>query len=230
MNPTYYDGLFSQKQKILQEFLDAAEAKGSPTVISHLYKAGQALFHSGTQPFGVYYIHHGLVKLFKSGKAGRQHITYMGAAGDLFGYRALLAGELYKVSAEALVDSKLSFIERDFFMDFLKKDKLLPHLLLKTLSLELGDVEDRLLGAVQVPAEQRVARVLHFLMKNYGVSAEGFLNIQLSRSDMAQLSDTADETLMRYLGDLEDKKMILRSKKKIKILDPGAIRNEAGIG
>lgn len=229
MNSTYYDDLFPQKQKILQGLLDAAEEAGSPIVNEHVYKAGQTLFHTGTQPFGVYYLHHGLVKLFKSGRAGRQHITYMGAAGDLFGYRALLAGELYKITAEALVDSKVSFIEKDFFVDFLKKDKLLSHLLLKTLSVELGDVEDRLVGAVQVPAEQRVARVLHFLMKNYGVSAEGFLNIQLSRSDMAQLSDTADETLMRYLGDLEDKKMILRSKKRIKILDSQALRTEAGI-
>ena len=229
MNPTYYDDLFPQKTKILQGLLDSAQAKGSPTLTDHVYRAGETLFHTGTQPFGVYFLHHGLVKLFKSGKAGRQHITYMGAAGDLFGYRALLAGELYKITAEALVDSKVSFIEKDFFVEFLKKDKLLSHLLLKTLSVELGDVEDRLVGAVQVPAEQRVARVLHFLMKNYGVSAEGFLNIQLSRSDMAQLSDTADETLMRYLGDLEDKKMILRSKKKIKILDAGALRKEAGI-
>lgn len=230
MNTTFYDGLFSQKPKVLQGLLNAAEKKGSPVITEHVYKAGQVVFHSGTEPFGVHYLHHGLVKLYKSGKAGRQHITFMGAAGDLFGYRALLAGELYKVTAEALSDSKIAFIEKDFFVDFLKKDDLLSHLLLKSLSVELGELEDRLMGASQVPAEQRVARVLHFLMKNYGVSPEGFLNIELSRSDMAQLSDTADETLMRYLGDLEDKKLILRSKKKIKILDPEAIQKEAALG
>lgn len=230
MISTFYDGLFSQKHKILKGLLDAAAKKGSPIVTEHLYKAGQAIFHAGTEPFGVHYLHSGLVKLYKSGKAGRQHITFMGASGDLFGYRALLAGELYKVTAEALADSKIAFIEKEFFVDFLQKDALLSHLLLKSLSVELGELEDRLIGAAQVPAEQRVARVLHFLAKSYGVRPDGFLNIELSRADMARLSDTADETLMRYLGDLEDKKLILRSKKKIKVLNPEAIRKEAGIG
>ena len=229
MNPTFYDDLFSQKHAILKRLLDAARKKGGAGVTEHVYPGGQVLFHAGTQPFGVYYLHHGLVKLFKSGKAGRQHITYMGASDDLFGYRALLAGEPYKVTAEALVDCKTSFIERDSFLDFLKKDALLSHLLLKTLSVELGDVEDRLVGAVQVPAEQRVARVLHFLAKNHGVNADGFLKIELSRSDMARLSDTADETLMRYLGYLEKMKLIRRVKKKIKILDMEAVRKEAGL-
>src|ERR1035441_6818370 len=185
MNPTFYDGLFAQKHKILQKLLEAAAKKGAPVVTEHLYKHGQDIFYAGTEPFGVYYIHHGAVKLFKSGKAGRQHITFMGGKGDLFGYRALLAGELYKVTAESLVDSKIAFIEKEYFVDYLGKDPRLAHLLLKSLSVELGDVEDRLLGAVQVPAEKRVARVLCFLMKNYGVKSDGFLNMELSRTEMS---------------------------------------------
>ncbi len=230
MNPTFYDGLFPEKQKTFKRLLAAASKKGAPVVTEHLYKAGQVVFHAGTEPFGVYFIHHGIVKLYKSGKAGRQHITYMGATGDLFGYRALLAGELYKITAETLVDSRLAFMEKEFFIDFLKQDETLAHLLLKTLSVELGDVEDRLVGAVSVPAEKRVARLLHFLAKNYGIDSKGFLNIGLSRSEMAQLSDIADETLMRYLSDLEAKSLVLRVKRKIKILKPEELQKEAGIG
>jgi CRP-like cAMP-binding protein len=65
-------------------------------------------------------------------------------------------------------------------------------------------------------------------MKNYGVKSDGFLNMELSRTEMSELSDTAPETLMRYLGDLEKKKMLLREKKRIKILKPEAIQREAG--
>jgi CRP-like cAMP-binding protein len=229
MNPTFYDGLFAEKHRILQGLLEAASKVGAPVLTEHLYRPGQDIFYAGTEPFGVHYIHHGAVKLFKSGKAGRQHITFLGGKGDLFGYRALLAGELYKITAESLVDSKISFIEKEFFIDFLEKDKRLVHLLLKSLSMELGDVEERLVGAAQVPAEQRVSRVLCFLMKNYGVDPEGFLNLELSRTDMSELSDTAPETLMRYLGGLEKKKLILREKKRVKILKPEAIQKEAGL-
>jgi CRP-like cAMP-binding protein len=229
MGAEFYAKLFHQKKAILQGLLDAASKKGAPIVTEHLYKAKQTIFYTGNEPFGVYFIHHGVVKLMKSGKAGRMHITYMGGAGDLIGYRALLAGELYKVTAESHHHAKVSFIQRDFFLDYLCKNHDLSHFLLKMLSVELGDVEDRLVGAAQVSAEQRVARVLCFLLRNYGLEADGLLKIALSRTEMSELSDTAAETLMRCLSDLEKRKMITREGKGIRILKEEALQDAAGL-
>ncbi|HTB21242.1 MAG TPA: Crp/Fnr family transcriptional regulator [bacterium] len=225
----FYGHVLREKKAIMHGLLAAAEKKGPPVLTEHLYKAGQTIFYTGNEPFGVYFIHHGLVKLMKTGKAGRMHITYMGGAGDLFGYRALLAGELYKITAESHHHAKVSFIQRDFFLDYLRKDKDLSHFLLKTLSIELGDVEDRLVGAAQVSAEQRVARVLCFLLRNYGLEHDGLLKIELSRTDMSELSDTAAETLMRCLSDLEKRKMIKRDGKGIRILKEQDLQDEAGL-
>lgn len=225
----YYAGLFQQKSSVFHRLLDAAAKKGAPILTEHLYKAGQTVFYTGNEPFGVYFIHHGVVKLMKSGRAGRMHITYMGGAGDLFGYRALLAGELYKITAESHHHAKISFIQKDFFLNYLRKDKDLSHFLLKTLSVELGDVEDRLVGAAQVSADRRVARVLCFLERTYGLEADGLLKIELSRMDMSELSDTAAETLMRCLSDLEKRSMIERDGKGIRILKKGALQAEAGL-
>jgi CRP-like cAMP-binding protein len=228
MAADFYGDLLAQKGPILKRLLDAAVKKGSPTVTEHHYQAGQLIFYAGNEPFGVYYIHHGVVKLLKSGKAGRMHITYMGGAGDLFGYRALLAGELYKVTAESHHSTKVSFIKKEFFLEHLRKDRELSHLLLKLLSVELGDVEDRLVGAAQVSAEQRVARVLCFLVRTYGLEQSGRLRIELSRTDMSELSDTASETLIRCLADLEQRALIARDKEGLRILDLEALVQEAG--
>jgi len=225
----FYGQVLGHKKTILGGLLAAAAKKGPPVLTEHLYKAKQNIFYTGNEPFGVYFIQHGLVKLLKSGKAGRMHITYMGGPGDLFGYRALLAGELYKISAESHHDAKVSFIQRDFFLDYLVKDPDLAHFLLKALSVELGDVEDRLVGAAQVSAEQRVARVLCFLLRNYGREKNGLLKIELSRMDMSELSDTAAETLMRCLGDLEKLRLIQRDGKGIRILKEDVLRVEAGL-
>jgi CRP-like cAMP-binding protein len=225
----YYAGLFHQKNAVLHGLLDAAAKKGPPVLTEHLYKAGQTVFYTGNEPFGVYFIHHGVVKLMKSGRSGRMHITYMGGAGDLFGYRALLAGELYKITAESHHHAKISFIQKDFFLNYLRKDSDLSHFLLKTLSVELGDVEDRLVGVAQVSAEQRVSRVLCFLERTYGLEADGLLKIELSRTDMSELSDTAAETLMRCLSDLEKRSMIERDGKGVRILKKEALQAEAGL-
>jgi CRP-like cAMP-binding protein len=230
MGADFYARLFLRKKLVLRGLVDAAAKKGAPVLTEHLYKERQTIFYTGNEPFGVYFIHHGVVKLMKSGKAGRMHITYMGGAGDLIGYRALLAGELYKVTAESHHHAKVSFIQRDFFLDYLYKNHDLSHFLLKALSVELGDVEDRLVGAAQVSAEQRVARVLCFLMRNYGLEADGLLKIALSRTEMSELSDTAAETLMRCLSDLEKRKMITREGKGIRILKEEALQDEAGLG
>jgi CRP-like cAMP-binding protein len=229
MASDFYRTLIQRKKLILKGLLDAAAKKGTPVITEHLYKAGQTIFYAGNEPFGVYFIHHGMVKLLKSGKAGRMHITYMGGPGDLFGYRALLAGELYKVTADSHQNTKISFIKGDFFMDYLRQDPVLPHFLLKTLSVELGDVEDRLMGASQVTAEHRVASVLCFLMRTYGLEADGSLTMELSRTDLSELSDTAAETLMRCLSDLEKRRMIERAGKGIKILNEEALLVEAGL-
>jgi CRP-like cAMP-binding protein len=223
------NALFDRRAAIYKRLIFSAMKMGPPAHTDCLYHPGETIFHTGSEPFGVYFVHHGVVKLFKSGKAGRQHITYMGGQGDLFGYRALLAGELYKVTAQSLHQSKVSFIRKDLFLAALEKDPLLAQLLLRTLSVELGDVEDRLVGAVQVPAEQRVARALCFLMRNYGLDSSGVLKLDLSRGDISELSDTAAETLMRCLGDMEKSRLILREKKHLKILDVDGLKKEAGL-
>ena len=220
--------LLGRRAAIFKRLLNAAIKMGPPAHTECLYHPGETIFHTGSEPFGVYFVHHGVVKLFKSGKAGRQHITYIGGQGDLFGYRALLAGELYKVTAQSLHQSKVSFIRKDLFMAALDQDPLLAQLLLRTLSVELGDVEDRLVGAVQISAEQRVARALCFLMRNYGVDSTGVLKLDLSRGDLSELSDTAAETLMRCLGDMEKNRLVLRDKKHLKILDVEGLNKEAG--
>ena len=230
MSEDFYASLSTEKRAILQGLMDAAQKKGPPVLTEHVYKAGQTIFYAGNESFGVYYIHHGVVKLLKSGSAGRMHITYMGGQGDLFGYRALLAGELYKVTAESHQHSKISFIKKDFFLEYLRKDRFLSPLLLRTICVELGDVEDRLVGASQVAAEQRVARMLCFLMRTFGLEHDGLLRIELSRVDMAELSDTAAETLMRCLGELEKREMIRRDKKAIRILKEEDLKAEAGRG
>lgn len=228
MNSAYYDGLMQHKRSILLALLEGASKLGPPVLTEHTYKAGQTIFYSGNEPFGVYFIQHGMVKLLKSGKSGRMHITFMGGPGDLFGYRALLAGELYKVTAESHQNSKVSFIKGDFFLEYLRTNADLCHLLLKTLSVELAEVEDRLVGAAQVSASHRVAWVLCFLMRTYGLSADNFLSMELSRTDMSELSDTAAETLMRCLKDLEKRKLIARDGKRIRIVLKEELLKEAG--
>ncbi|MGB5498015.1 MAG: helix-turn-helix domain-containing protein, partial [Maribacter sp.] len=54
---------------------------------------------------------------------------------------------------------------------------------------------------------------------NYGESDEGFLNLTLSREDIANVVGTATESAIRIISEFKKKGMIKTSGKKIGIID-----------
>jgi CRP/FNR family transcriptional regulator len=64
----------------------------------------------------------------------------------------------------------------------------------------------------------RVAETLLLLKKRFGQNRDGFLNITLTRQDMASFAGTTYETVFRVMSDLVADKLIKVSGKKTGIL------------
>jgi CRP/FNR family transcriptional regulator len=65
----------------------------------------------------------------------------------------------------------------------------------------------------------RIAYALLSLLEKFGMDDEGFLNIVLSRQDLASYTGTTYETLFKMLNSLESEEILLFSDKRIKITD-----------
>jgi len=188
----------------------------------YTYKKGQVIFSEGIPPTGLFCIHQGKVKVYKTGGEGREKIVRLAGDGDVLGYRALLTGFQSTVSAAALEDSVICCIPRDTFFNMLRSNGNFSMRIIELLSNELGRAEEQILQIAQKPVRERLAEALLALRETYGTeNGDGAtLNVRLSREELSGIVGTAVETLVRTLAEFKKARVISTEKKKIRILDP----------
>lgn len=187
--------------------------------VCNVYKKGQTLFNEGSNPFGVFCINDGKVKLSHQGDDGKEQITRLLKQGDVLGYRALLSGERYSASAVALEDTQICFIPKELFISVLKQDAGLAFEMMKLLSDELHKAELKITHLAQKPIRERLAETLLFIKETYGFEEDGItLNVRLSREEIANLVGTATESAIRLLSEFKKDGMVELDGKKIQIL------------
>ncbi|RAJ01562.1 CRP-like cAMP-binding protein [Chitinophaga skermanii] len=185
-----------------------------------LFKKGQDIFHEGGQPYGIYSINSGKIKLTHAGDDGREQIIRLVKPGDLIGYKALISNEPYTATATVLEDSAVCFIPRDVFLSVLQKDTVLSLKMMKILTSELRKAEEKITHLAQKPVRERLAETLLTLKETYGLAADHqTINVMLSREEIANLVGTATESAIRLLSEFKKEKVIDLSGKKIKILE-----------
>jgi len=187
--------------------------------ICSTFKKGETIFKEGSYASGVYCINAGKIKISMLGDEGKEQIVRLAKPGDIIGYKALLSGDRYSATATTLEDCNVCFIPRDIFMKILQKDAAMSFEMMKILSNELRNAEEKITHLAQKPVRERVAETILFLKETYGIDAESNINIALTREEIANLVGTATETTIRLLSEFNKEKIIELSGKKIKIVN-----------
>ena len=209
----------------LVSIFDNVEESNLETMAStkacNMYKKGEVIFREGDSRTGVFCVHTGKIKVYKTGDEGKQHIVRFAKEGDVLGYRSLMIGEPYSVSAAALEDCVVCRIPKDTFFKVFHTDQAFTERVVAVLSGELRQAEDRMVKLAQKPVRERLAETLLILREVYGTENgdESPINVTLSREELASVVGTATETLVRALADLKKEQLIATDKKKIRILD-----------
>lgn len=209
----------SSKKSIFKDFNSEETEKLIAGTNCNFYKKGQVIFFEGNYPNGLFCIKDGKVKVFKIGTSGKEQIIRFANNGDALGYRALLVGETYSASAAALEDSTICFINKDIIFELFKSNNNFSLCLLKLLSRDLEDVENKMVKLAQKPVRDRLAEALLILKETYGTDKNENINISLSRDDFASIVGTATETVIRLLAEFKRENLIATKGKKIKIID-----------
>ncbi len=186
----------------------------------NLYKRGQNIFYEGTRPSGLYCLNSGKVKIYKIDHLGNEQIVRLAKEGDILGYRSLIGGELYSCFAAPLEDALVCFIPKEVFFKLLHYNVDFSIEVMKLLSHELKNAEDRVAEMAKKPVRERVAETLLLLKEFFGVESDGkTIDVAMTREDLANLVGTATETLIRFLSEFKHDKMVDLSGRKIKIID-----------
>ena len=183
------------------------------------FNKGEALFEEGSNVDGIYFIENGTAKLYKLGFNRKEQILRFIKEGDIIGYRALLIGEAYQATAEAMSDLQAIFIPSDVFLHLLEVDSQLSYTMLQKISFELGESSNTVTFLAQKTVRERLAEVLLLLEQKLGTDPEGFIKISLTREEIANLIGTATESAIRLISEFKQDEYIAVEGRNIKILN-----------
>lgn len=218
-----YDGVSElfNKARSLDELNKLSEVQPPKT-----FKKKEIIYKENSFPAGIFLVHKGKVKIYKTNDDGKDFITDVKSVGDFFGYSALLEERAYADSAEALEDTELCFIPKPDFFSLLYRNRDIANRFIKMLSNDLKEKEERLLHLAYDSVRKRVAEALLTLMNASNGSPKGSeIGFSIAREDLASMVGTAPETVIRTLSDFKDEKLISIQSGKISIMDASRLKN-----
>ena len=182
-------------------------------------KKGQKIFNEGEPVTGIFFVYKGTLKVHKRWDAEKELIVRFSRPGDIFGYLGLGNENLYPVSATALETSVVCYINMDFFDSTLNVNSLLTKKLMRLFAneLQLSQKNSRDLAHMSVKA--RIAQSFLALKHQFGTRENGYLDLDISRQDIASYAGTTYETLFKVVNELTKTNTIELTGKNIKIND-----------
>jgi CRP/FNR family transcriptional regulator len=182
------------------------------------FRKGAVIFNEGDPVTGMFFVYSGKVKIHMKWGQEKELVVRFAREGDIIGYRGLGKELVYPVSATALEEAVVCFVEIAFFESTLKVNPSFTYELMKFYANELQEAERRIRNLVHMDAKGRIAETLLMLKRTFGVNKNGFIDITLTKQDIASYCGTTYETFSRIAGELERNKIIRTSGKNVAIV------------
>jgi CRP/FNR family nitrogen fixation transcriptional regulator len=167
----------------------------------------------------LYKVVSGTVRTYKVLVDGRRQIGAFHLPGDIFG---LETGDEHTLSAEAITGCKITVIKRSALMALAARDNEVAREMWALTARELQRVQEHSLVLIK-SAEERLAGFLLEMAER--VSADGAVELPMSRQDIADYLGLTIETVSRTLKLLEDAAAIeVAKRRRILLRNRSALR------
>jgi CRP-like cAMP-binding protein len=186
-------------------------------------KKGHQLFKEGDPVNGIYFIYTGIVKVHKRWGREKELILRFAKTGDIVGQLGLGKNAVYPVSATAIEGGVICYVDMAFFESTLNINNNFTRQLMGVLANDLQESEKRMRNLAHMPVKGRVAQALMMLKDQFGVTSDGYINVDLTRQDLASFTGAAYESLFRVMNDFIEEKLIGVLGKSILINDEKAL-------
>lgn len=204
---------------IFNKLTDTEMEEFSSLKRSIFFRKGEMIIEEGQNPKGVFCLKTGKCKLFTRGFNGKEQILRIVQSGDVIGYRSLLSEELFSASAVALEDTWTCFIPELYFTKVLAHNPKLNKEMMKVAMHELGEAGKQITNLAQKTVRERLADEFLHLENRMGLDEEGFINISLTREEIANVIGTATESAIRLISEFKSDGLIEVKGRKFRLLD-----------
>lgn len=173
----------------------------------------------------------GKVKIFKESLGGRISIIRTIKPIEFIGYRAGVCRQKHNVSGMTLEDSMVAVFPIGIIMELAHANVNVAMFFLRDVCEVLGKLDERVVSLTQKHIRGRLSETLLLLMAKYGFAEDGdTLNIQMSRDDLASLSNMSTSNAIRTLSSFANEKLISLEGKFIRILNPQGLESVSSMG
>lgn len=192
---------------------------------------GQPLFHEGDPATRVFALTRGCLKLYMLLADGRRQVTGFMFPGDLLG---ISVDDEYAFTAESVTESELCGFPRNRFDGFVEDHGEMERELYRIAAHELAAAQQQMVLLGRKTAAERLASFFLMLArkieKGAGKSIR-FVELPMSRSDIADYLGLTKETVSRVLATLKQARLIrLAALDRVEILDREGLREIADGG
>lgn len=196
-----------------------------------IYKKNEIIYHEGESPDHLLCLLNGKVKIYRDGVGGRSQIMRVMRPVQYFGYRASLASEPYVTAAAAFEDSVICAIPMCVINEVMDHNTAVCRFFIRELASDLGMSDRRTVSLTQKHVRGRLAEALLFLKDAYGLDDDGLtLGINLSREDLANLSNMTTSNAIRTLSSFASEGLITINGRRIVLREEDKLKRISRIG
>lgn len=197
----------------------------SLTITQREYGKNEVIYLEGEESEKLFIINKGKVKLTKLSEAGKEQIIRVLGPGEFMGELSLFTDSPLNSNAEALEPTTVCIVNGNKINSLIEKRPSIALKLLKEMSIRLEKAENQIQALAVQDVEQRLANTLISMADD-----NNFINLTISKKDLASHLGMSRETLSRKLTIFQNKGWIKQEgQRKVMILDKEALENVHGI-
>jgi len=193
-----------------------------------LFDAGDTILERGELDKSVYFMAHGCAHVLNYSSSGRAMTYATSAQGEMFGEMAAIDGLPRSAWVCAISHCKLIKIREEIFMGLVKNNPAFAILVLRKLSSNLRELDQRLINILSLGAEQRVCIEIMSMAQPDPEAPGRYRVLEMpTHSNFANLIGSSRETVSRILSRLKTDRLITLSNKELEISDRKKLENRA---
>lgn len=195
------------------------------------YEKGEIIFFE-TEPFlGFYGVISGLVKIYKISKEGREHIIHLEYPGSTFAEVPMFENDeendltniTYPANAMAIEENTVVIkVPVKPFLEFIHRNTDICLKMLASFAKRLRFLNSHIESMTLDDVSKRLAK---YLLVEFAKKGREYIDLEISKYDLASHLGTITETLSRALKKLQTEGIIEVNGKKINIKDLAALKD-----
>lgn len=193
------------------------------------FNKGDVIIQLHSRCSAVFLVIAGFVKTIQVGSDGREQIVRIDIPGDLFGFEPLITDHQNSTLSVAVSNGIMGAIAGDAFLRFANMHPAFYHQLLKLEVFRLDQINHVWVDQVQLTVAQRLAKMILHFSERTGINEKQEINLCLSREEMAELSGTTTESVIRALSEFKQCRIIDFKGRRIRILKREMLMKKAGL-